>query len=118
MLQENGNNSGEDGFYDEVDVFYDEEILTIIDSVDVHVPIVTERVAPRVPDHAEKPDKKNREKDRELERARKEEREKEREKDKAEKQAAAARAALAPSKGYETTCVAASTKCWLAAAIK
>lgn len=97
-MQENGNVSDQDDFYDDVDLFYDEDILSIIDSVDVHVPIVTERVVPRVPDHTEKADKK---KERELEKARKEEREKEREKEKNEKLAAATRSALVPpAKGY------------------
>lgn len=88
-----------------MDALYDEEILSIIDSVDVHVPIVTERVAPRVPEQAEKPDKKNRDKEREQEKARKEEREKEREKEKAEKQLAIARVAL-PAKGWGTSLLA------------
>lgn len=97
-MQEGGNQSDQDDFYEDVDQMYDEEILSIIDSVDVHVPIVTERVAPRVQDHADKADKK---KEREHEKARKEERDKEREK---EKLAAAARSALPPpAKGCDVT---------------
>lgn len=77
--------------YEDVDAFYDEEVLMIIGNVDVHVPMVGDRALPRIPEAPEKIEKKGREaKD-----AEKAAREKDREK------AAGARApTAAPAKAY------------------
>eukprot|EP00892_Ulva_mutabilis_P000547 jgi/Ulvmu1/10493/UM064_0030.1 len=60
---ENGNTSDEEtwGMYEDVDAFYDEEVLEIIGNVDVHVPMVGDRILPRIPEVPEKPEKKGRE---------------------------------------------------------
>lgn len=47
--------------YEDVDAFYDEEVLMIIGNVDVHVPMVGDRVLPRIPEVPDKPEKKGRE---------------------------------------------------------
>lgn len=47
--------------YEDVDAFYDEEVLDIIGNVDVHVPMVGDRGLPRIPEAPEKPEKKGRE---------------------------------------------------------